>query len=300
MFFIRNRVKINIMKIKEMLEYGRDNLINKEDAIRLSKLLLCYLLKVDSQYLLINNDKEIRKEIVEEFENKIEILNQNIPIQYIIHKQEFMNMIFYVDKNVLIPQPDTEVLVEEIIDMVTKEELIIESQKSKNVYQILDLCAGSGAIGISLAKNLSNVKVTMADISQNALEIAKKNAHNNKVINCCEFILSDMFEGIKTKFDIIVSNPPYIKTNIINTLSMEVQNEPHLALDGGQDGLDFYRIIAKKAYQYLNNNGILALEIGYDQKEDVIKLLEKEEKYTQIYSKKDLAGNDRIIVCKKL
>ena len=136
----------------------------------------------------------------------------------------------------------------------------------------------------------------MSDISDKALEIARKNAQSNEVTNKCNFVLSDMFENIQDKFDVIVSNPPYIKTEVIKTLDKEVQNEPHLALDGGIDGLYFYKIIAQNAYKYLNKDGILALEIGYDQKEEVIKLLEKVGKYTDIYCKNDLAGNDRIII----
>ena len=162
---------------------------------------------------------------------------------------------------------------------------------------VLDLCTGSGAIGVSIAK-YSDTVVTMSDISKNALEIAKKNAESNEVTDKCNFVLSDMFENIEGEFDIIVSNPPYIKTKVINTLDKEVQNEPQLALDGGEDGLNFYRIIAENAYKYLNKDGILALEIGYEQKEEVIALLEKVGQYTEIYCKKDLGDNDRIIVCK--
>ena len=138
----------------------------------------------------------------------------------------------------------------------------------------------------------------MSDISENALEIAKKNATSNKLIDKCNFVVSDMFKNIDEKFDIIVSNPPYIRTKVIDNLDIEVKNEPHLALDGGEDGLNFYKIIAENAYKYLNKDGILALEIGYDQKEEVIALLEEVGKYLDIYCKKDLGDNDRIIVCK--
>ena len=135
--------------------------------------------------------------------------------------------------------------------------------------------------------------------TKNALDISKRNALKNEVTDKCSFALSDMFKSIEGRFDVIVSNPPYIKTQVISSLDKEVQNEPMLALDGGKDGLEFYKTIAKNAYKYLKKCGVLALEIGYDQKEEVIKLLELEEKYTDIYSKKDLSGNDRIVVCKK-
>jgi len=275
------------MKIKEILEYGRNNLIEKEEPLRFSKMLLKHLLNVNDSYLVINSEEDLSLSVEEKFKEGIKLLNEGIPLQYITNVQEFMKLEFYVDSNVLIPQPDTEILVEEVLELLSKD----------NKKKVLDLCTGSGAIGISIAKYTKS-GVTMSDISKNALEIAKKNAKDNEVDNKCKFILSDMFENIKEKFDIIVSNPPYIKTKVINTLEAEVQNEPSLALDGGEDGLEFYKIIAENAYKYLNKDGVLALEIGYDQKEEVIKLLEKIEKYTEIYSKKDFGNNDRIVVCR--
>ena len=274
------------MKIKEILEYGKNNLIEKEDGYRLSKMLLKHLLKETDSYILINNDKDIENDVFSEFKRNIEMLNTGIPLQYITNKQEFMGLDFYVDSNVLIPQPDTEILVEEVINI------------SKENAKVLDICTGSGVIGVSIAKNVEDVEVTMSDISEEALEIAKKNADSNEVTEKCKIVLSNMFENIQGKFDVIVSNPPYIKTEVINTLDKEVQNEPHLALDGGEDGLYFYRVIAENAYKFLNKDGILAVEIGYDQKDEVISLLEEFDKYTNIYCKKDLGDNDRIIVCK--
>lgn len=279
------------MKIKEILEYGKNNLIEKEDAYRLSKTLLKHLLKVNDSYLIINYNEEIDIKSKDEFIKNIKLLQSGIPIQYITNHQEFMKLDFYVDSNVLIPQPDTEVLVEEVLEVLKQKE------GKKNV---LDLCTGSGVIGVSIAKCIENAEVIMSDISENALEIAKKNALNNGVIDNCNFILSDMFENIQDKFDVIVSNPPYIKRDVIKTLEAEVQNEPILALDGGEDGLEFYRIIAQNAYKYLNKDGILALEIGYDQKNEVMTLLQETSKYMNIYCKKDLAGNDRIIVCNSI
>ena len=274
------------MKIKEILEYGKNNLIRKEETYKLSKMLLKHLLKVTDSYIVINSDVEIELDIEKEFKENIELLNTGIPIQYITNKQEFMGLDFYVDSNVLIPQPDTEILLEEVIKLCRKN------------AKVLDLCTGSGAIGVSIAKNIEASYVTMSDISDKALEIAKRNSENNQVMDKCNFVLSDMFENIKEKFDIIVSNPPYIKEEVIKKLDKEVQNEPHLALDGGKDGLKFYKIISQNAYKYLTEDGILALEIGYDQKDEVIDLLKAEGRYTDIYCKKDLAGNDRIIVCK--
>ena len=208
------------------------------------------------------------------------------PIQYITNEQEFMKLKFYVDENVLIPQPDTEIIVEKVIDEFKDKEL-----------KILDLCTGSGTIAISLAKYIERCNILATDISSKAIQIAKLNAEKNQVHKKIEFVLSDMFEEIrKDKFDIIVSNPPYIKTEVIKTLDKQVQNEPKLALDGGINGLKFYEIISKNAYKFLNNNGKLYLEIGFDQKENVINLLQKTYKYNEITCIKDLELNDRLIV----
>lgn len=276
------------MKIKELLEYGKNNLIEKEEPYKLSKMLLKSILHIDTTYLLINSEKEITKEIENKYKKGIEDLKSGKPLQYITNKQEFMGLDFYVDENVLIPQPDTEILVEEVLNKI---------EKLKVKINVLDICTGSGAIGVSIAKNATNVNVTMSDISKNALKVAQKNAKTNEVLDKCKFIKSNMFENIEEKYDVIVSNPPYIKSKIIKTLEKEVQNEPLIALDGGEDGLDFYKIIIQTAYKHLKENGILALEIGYDQKEEVIKLIEESNKYINIYCKKDLTGNDRIIIC---
>lgn len=209
-----------------------------------------------------------------------------MPLQYITHQKEFMKLNFYVDENVLIPRADTEILVEEVINHC--------KENHEKSYSILDLCSGSGAIGISLAKYIENSKVLCADISDKALEIAKKNAKSNNVNNI-EFIKTDMFKNIEEKFDLIVSNPPYIKKDIISKLDIEVQKEPLIALDGGIDGLDFYRIIIDNSNKYLNKNGKLFLEIGYDQKDEVINLLRRSGNFGEIYSKKDLYGNDRAV-----
>lgn len=199
-----------------------------------------------------------------------------------------MKLNFYVDENVLVPRPDTEILVEEVIKIVKK-------QKKE---QILDLCTGSGAIGISIAKYVASSNVVLADISKEALQVAKKNAKQNGVEKQITLIQSNLFEKIQTTFDIIVSNPPYIRSKVIKTLQKEVQQQPQIALDGGEDGLFFYRDIIKKAKQYLKPNGYLCLEIGYDQKESVIGLLEESNQYQEIENKKDLSENDRVIIAK--
>lgn len=279
------------MKIEEALQNAIKELNNNKISAPIVKarILLANTLNVTKEYLVINSEKELSIEQTNKFVDDVQKLIKGCPLQYITNSQEFMRLDFYVDENVLIPRADTEILVEEVIGSCDK----------KKEYKILDLCTGSGAIGISLAKYIPNSCVVCTDISVKAVEIAKKNAKENEVRNI-EFIKSNMFENIKESFDIIVSNPPYIAKNVILTLDKEVQNEPHIALDGGEDGLDFYKTIANNAYVYLQKGGKLFLEIGYDQKEQVMKLLETSKKYEDIYSKKDLYDNDRIVVATKI
>lgn len=276
------------MRIEEAVKLGKENLIkeNVEEALLKTRLLLCYILDKPKEYLIINSKEILSKKEEKSFLEALEKLKAGYPLQYITHKQFFRNCEIYVDESVLIPRPDTEILVEEVLKLIRKKETL----------SILDLCTGSGAIAISLAKE-TNSKITATDISQKALDIARKNAKlNNTKIN---FIQGDLFENIpkENKFDIIVSNPPYIETETIKDLSKEVKNEPIIALDGGIDGLDFYRRIAFKAKNFLNVDGYLALEIGYNQKAEVYKIL-LENRFTEILSVKDFSGNDRVIIAK--
>jgi len=274
------------MTIKQTLEYAIKKLKehNIEDSMIKAKSLLAYVLSKPKEYLIINSELELDSEKEIMFNKHIEELLNGKPLQYITKTQEFFGMQFYVDENVLIPQPDTEILVEEVIEIAKKE----------NKKRILDLCTGSGCIAISLSENLDNANIIATDVSETALGIANKNDRKRKIT----FKQSDMFENLcDEKFDIIVSNPPYIKTKVIESLEKDVQQEPKLALDGGEDGLKFYRAITENAYKYLNNDGYLCLEIGENQKEEVMELL-KSNNYQDIYCKKDLAGNDRVIIAK--
>ena len=276
------------MNLKEILKYGKEELIknNLEDASIIAKELAEHIFKITRAQMIANNDMEFSKDQTDNYINSIKKISTGIPIQYITNNQEFMNLNFYVDENVLIPQPDTETLVEEVIN---------EYKEKK--CEILDLCTGSGAIAISLAKYINESNIVASDISMKALQIAKLNAEKNLVRKKIEFIESDMFNKIyKDDFDIIVSNPPYIKTKVIEELDKQVKNEPYIALDGGADGLKFYKIIIENAYKYIKNEGKVFLEIGYDQKNELINLFKENNHYENIYSKKDLGGNDRIIV----
>lgn len=278
------------MNIKQALEEAKNILKsnNFEDSNIIAKELLSYVLKKDKVYLTINLDNDLTDIEYDEFTKCIKEIIDGKPHQYITQKQEFMGMKFFVNEDVLIPQPDTEILVETVLDICKRY--------GKQSLRILDLCTGSGAIAIPLSKIL-NTQVFASDVSTKALEVAEKNnvLNNSKV----EFIESNLFEQINgEKFDIIVSNPPYIKNEEIKSLSKQVQNEPYIALAGGEDGLDFYRKIIDEAYKHINKNGYLCLEIGYDQKEDLIKLIKQNENYEYENCIKDLSNNDRCIIAK--
>lgn len=269
---------------KGMIELKNSNI---ESPKLKSRLLMQYVLKQTRQYIIVNDLNQISKEDEERYFVGISKLRAGVPLEHITHQREFMKLNFYINENVLIPRQDTEILVEEVINI---------AKRIKNP-KILDLCTGSGAIAVSLAKYLTESEITATDISNKALEIAKKNAKINEVENRITFISSDLFTNIpEEKYDIIVSNPPYIRRNVIETLDEQVRKEPYMALDGGLDGLDFYRKIIKNSYEYLKYHGFLCLEIGFDQKIDVIELIENEEKFENTYSKKDLFDNDRIII----
>ena len=277
------------MLIKEAIRKGMILLKtnNIQEPNLKSRLLMQYILNKSRQYMLIHDNEELTNKQEKAYLENIEKMIKGVPLQHITHSQEFMKMNFYVNENVLIPRSDTEILVEEVINIA----------KKTNAKKILDLCSGSGAIAISLAKYIENSQITAVDISEEALRIAKLNAVNNNVEDKITFVKSDLFENIvKEKYDIIVSNPPYIKKDFMKKLDKEVQQEPYIALDGGYDGLDFYRKIISEGYQYLKFKGYLCMEIGYDQKQEVFDIIKSQEKYSNTYSKIDLGGNDRIVV----
>lgn len=279
------------MTYKELYEMGRLALEQAgiEEAVLDARLLLEYVCKTDRNYLFAHGDEFVSDSWKENYVNYINKRAEHIPLQHITGSQEFMGLSFQVNDKVLIPRQDTELLVEEVM-------LHLHDGMS-----ILDVCTGSGCILLSLLHYSNDCKGIGVDISREALLVAEKNKKNLGL--SAEFLESNLFSALETdealekggKFDIIVSNPPYIETEVVGTLAEEVKNhEPRLALDGGKDGLDFYRKIVKEAGAYLNRGGMLFLEIGYNQGEAVTKLL-KESGFWDVQLKKDYGGLDRIV-----
>ena len=230
---------------------------------------------------LINADKEADSDLCPKYLMLINRRCTRMPLQYITGKAYFMGLEFKVTPAVLIPRFDTEILVEEVLKYVDDESTV------------LDMCTGSGCIGISLAA-LEKCTVTAVDVSEEALEIAKINAESNHA-DTVTFVQGNMFENVTGTFDVIVSNPPYIPTKDVLELMPEVkEHEPMMALDGCEDGLFFYRILAEQATDFLNPEGLLIMEIGYNQAEHVKNLLANND-FIGIRVIKDLAGHDRVV-----
>jgi len=231
-------------------------------------------------------DTEIEEEAVKEYRAMLSKRAEHIPLQHIIGTQEFMGIEFMVNEHVLIPRQDTEILVEEALKRLKPEDTV------------LDMCTGSGCIIISLAKNMKLSKAVGVDVSKEALEVSKANAVRNEAD--VSFIESNLFENIvKEQYDMIVSNPPYIESEVIEGLMPEVrEHEPRLALDGGEDGLIFYRRIIDEAREYLKPGGYLIFEIGYNQREAVCELF-GEAGYEDISAVCDLAGLDRVCIARR-
>ena len=289
------------MNIRELKIIGNKKLEenNIEDSVFKAEKLLQYVLNMDKTELLINNEMLVDKENENKYLMLIDKLIKGKPLQYITNCQEFMKLNFFVDQNVLIPQPDTEILLEKVLDTINKIKQLREIKENREQEKILvlDLCTGSGAIGISIKKYITDVEVYASDISKEALKIAELNAKNNDVQ--IHVINSDMLENIKIKFDIIVSNPPYIETKELEKLPKDVQNEPQLALDGGEDGLKYYKIIRDEGYKFLKDNGAILLEIGYNQNRSVPDLFRNNENYKNIEIYKDLSNIDRVVKIEK-
>lgn len=265
----------------------KDN--NIETYILDTQLLLGKVLEKDKLYLITHRDEEIGKEDENSFFDLLDKRKEKMPIKYILGESEFMGLDFYLEEGVLIPRGDTEILVEEVL------KLISENDHSK----VCDLCCGSGAIGIALAYYRKNIKVDAIDYYDTPQKVTIENIKRHSLQERVNFIKSDLLGKViesGKKYDYLVSNPPYIREDVIETLMDDVKKyEPHNALSGGKDGLDFYKRIIKESKYVLNSNGILAFEIGYDQAEDLEELM-KEENFINIKVIKDLAGLDRVII----
>ena len=266
------------MSIEELLIFAKGHCHSTH-----AKILLAELLDKNPLELLVNLSEKVSEEKCELYKKEVLALANNKPLQYVIGSVNFYGNKFLINENVLIPRFETEELVENTIKYI--------NDYFKEPVDILDLGCGSGVIGLTLEKKVSTKSVDLVDISKKALEITKKNCDllNSKA----NIIESDFFNNVSKKYDIIISNPPYIKTKVITTLSAEVQNEPKLALDGGEDGFKFYRIIRENVEKYLNDVSYVLMEIGYDQKEVLLDIFENA-KCVQ-----DYAGNDRVIIWRR-
>ncbi|MGO1468522.1 MAG: peptide chain release factor N(5)-glutamine methyltransferase [Tissierella sp.] len=280
------------MVIKEILEIGRDRLKDLEyiDPIKESIYIFSKLLGVDKSYIYINLDKWVSKEEEESFFTLIDRRALGEPISYIFEEKEFMGLDLFVEKGVLVPRAETEELVEYILNYIDKN-------FGDDLVKVLEIGVGTGAISLSIGDKCKNAQVLGIDIGDRPIRVANKNLRRLGLTNV-NFRKSDLFTNIKSdkKFSVIVSNPPYIKTDVIDELQVDVKKfEPRLALDGGHDGLLFYRRISQEGKEYLLNGGMLIYEIGFDQGESVKEILEKEGfKNTLVI--KDLQGLDRIVL----
>ncbi|MCR5669433.1 MAG: peptide chain release factor N(5)-glutamine methyltransferase [Butyrivibrio sp.] len=275
------------MIYKKAVEKGTEILERAgiEDAKLDARLLLEYICHTDHSALIAHPDREVTSDEESSYMALIERRAKREPYAYITGKCGFMGLDFTVSRDVLIPEQDSEFLVEEAM------------RYCEDGMRILDLCTGSGCIALSILNYTNKTSALCTDISDAALEIARKNAADLGLSERTEFVKTDLFpKADGNKFDIIVSNPPYIATDVIKGLAPEVRDyEPRLALDGSADGLLFYKRIAERAGEYLFSSGYLILEIGYDQADSVRTLLEENGKYHNIEVIKDYSGNDRVV-----
>ena len=268
--------------------------ILKNSYIKTAKLdteiLLAKVLDSNRKNIILNNHKDLNAKNLDHFKRLIKERANRKPIAYLLNKKFFWNNEFYVNKNTLIPRPDTEVAIEEILRLT----------KNKNKINILDIGVGSGCIILTILKERQNFYGTGIDISKKSLDISRINAKKLNLESRVKFYKSDIDKFVKGKYDLIVSNPPYIKSCDLKYLEDDVINfEPKLALDGGLDGLSEIRKVINKSSELIKKNGKLILEIGFDQKNKVIKLLNKKGFYINS-TLKDLAKNDRCIVSTKI
>ena len=266
------------MNIEEGIVFGKKYISSLD-----TKMLLSTVTGYDSLDLINHLHDKLTEEQVEKFKELIKLRLDNMPIQYITKSVNFYGLELYVDNNVLIPRFETEELVDNTIKIL---------RNKFNNPKVLDLCCGSGAIGLAIKSRIPEADITISDISREALNVAEKN--KNELGLDVDIIESDLFKNINQKFDCIVSNPPYIKTNE-EIEDIVKDNEPNIALYAGEDGLYYYNEILKNVKNYLNDNFLIAFEIGETQKEDIIELANKYLDNIEIETKKDLSNRDRMI-----
>ena len=266
------------MTIEDAVIYGKKYISSTE-----TKILIANVMNHDSLEIINYLHQEMTAEQEDLFKKLVKARKENIPVQYLTNSVNFYGLELYVDKSVLIPRFETEELVENTVKFLNEK---FENPK------VLDLCCGSGAIGLTIKSKINNSIVTMSDISPEALNVSKIN--KDKLNLDVEIIESDLFENIHDKYDCIISNPPYIKSDE-EIEDIVKNNEPHLALYGGVDGLDYYRRILKSIKNYLNDKFLIAFEIGETQKDDIVSIIKDNLDNVEIITKKDLSGRDRMI-----
>jgi len=280
------------MNIQLAIQHGTNILIDKRiNTAKLdAEILMAKTLKKDRKFIILNNNKDLEDKNLKHFNKLIKERASYKPIAHLINKKFFWNNEFFVNKNTLIPRPDTEVIVEQVLKMT----------KHKNMMNILDIGVGSGCILLSILKERKNFYGTGIDISKNALDICKINAKRLRVDGRTKFYKSDIDKFVEGNYDLIISNPPYIKSCELKYLESDViKFEPKLALDGGVDGLSEIRKVIKKSSELIKKNGKFVLEIGFNQKNKVVKLLKEKGFYINC-TLKDLAFKDRCIVSTKI
>lgn len=272
--------------IREALRKGADRIRETSGTPALdARVLLKHVLEKDDTYLLVHGDESLSKEEQDLYELFLQKREQGMPVAYITGSKEFMGMEFRVNEHTLIPRPDTEIAVTEALEAI----------RSHGYRKVLDLCCGSGAIGLSIAASFEFTNVTLSDINKEALDVARENAVRLGLEERVRIVCSDLFSSIEDSYDLIVSNPPYISGEDMRKLEKTVRDyEPHLSLYGGDSGLDFYRSITQQASRYLRENGMLIFEIGYDQSSEVEKMM-KEYGFKNVHTIKDFSGLSRVV-----
>lgn len=279
------------MKIKDIINYGVAMIKNTESPSLETQMMIAKVIEKDRLYIMLNLEEDIDESKVEIIKTMIDKRKNSYPLQYILGEREFWGMDFKVSEGVLIPRQDTEILIEETLKK-------LKDNKHKSNLKGFEIGVGSGIISITLLKEIETLTMIGVDINDKAIELTKANALKHEVSDRLCILNSNLFEKInkENQFDFIISNPPYIETKVIDSLQEDIkQHEPKLALDGGEDGLDFYRAIIEQSKSYISPEGFIAFEIGYNQAEAVEKIF-VENGYPNVTIAKDLAGFDRVVI----